>query len=56
MNIIFYWRLAKNDSRIYLKKVREAEVYGYAHKEAIPETQIYPTQLLFGDQQGILSN
>lgn len=37
MNIIFFWRLAKNDSRIHLKKVPEQEVYGYVHKEAIPE-------------------
>lgn len=37
MNIIFYWRLAKNDSIIHLKKVPQPEVYGYAHKEAITE-------------------
>lgn len=37
MNIIFYRRLAKKDSIIHLKKVSKPEMYGYAHKEAIPE-------------------
>lgn len=37
MNIIFYWRLSKNDSIIHWKKVPEPEVYGYAPKEAILE-------------------